>query len=216
MTIKCFIERPLLSTVINVIVVAMGILALTRLPIEKYPDIAPPTVYLWASYPGASAEAVQKSVVAPLEQAINGVDNMSYMKSSASNGSASISSIDISGSVAQGSSTGDAIRAIREVAANTLPEGYGIEFSGITREESQTGSNVVFIFLICVFFVYLIMVALYESLFIPMAVILGVPFGLMGALLFAQLFGVQNNIYLQVGLIMLIGLLCKAVISGEL
>ena len=123
-----------------------------------------------------------------------------------------IGSIDVSGSVAQGCSTGDAIRAIREVARKELPVGYGIEFGGITREESQTGSNVVIIFMICVFFVYLIMVALYESLFIPLAVILGVPFGLMGALLFAQLFGVQNNIYLQVGLIMLIGLLCKTAI----
>ena len=123
-----------------------------------------------------------------------------------------VGSIDVTGSVAQGSSTGDAIRAIREVARKELPVGYGIEFGGITREESQTGSNVIVIFLICVFFVYLIMVALYESLFIPLAVILGVPFGLMGALLFAQLFGVENNIYLQVGLIMLIGLLCKAAI----
>ena len=123
-----------------------------------------------------------------------------------------VGSIDVTGSVAQGSSTGDAIRAIREVAQKELPVGYGIEFGGITREESQTGSNVILIFLICVFFVYLFMVALYESLFIPLAVILGVPFGLMGALLFAQLFGVQNNIYLQVGLIMLIGLLCKTAI----
>lgn len=91
MNIKRFIDRPLLSIVINVMVVAVGIIALTRLPIEKFHDIAPPTVYLWASYPGASAETVQKSVVAPLEQAINGVDNMMYMTSSASNGSASIS-----------------------------------------------------------------------------------------------------------------------------
>ncbi|MCR4993794.1 MAG: efflux RND transporter permease subunit [Bacteroidales bacterium] len=123
-----------------------------------------------------------------------------------------VGSIDVTGSVAQGNSTGDAIRAIREVARKELPVGYGIEFGGITREESQTGSNVVGIFLVCIFFVYLIMVALYESLFIPLAVILGVPFGLMGALIFAQLFGVQNNIYLQVGLIMLIGLLCKTAI----
>ena len=123
-----------------------------------------------------------------------------------------ISCIGISGSVAQGNSSGDAIRAIREVAQKELPVGYGIEFGGITREESQTGSNVLFIFVICIFFVYLIMVALYESLFIPLAVILGVPFGLCGALLFAKVFGVENNIYLQVGLIMLIGLLSKTAI----
>lgn len=91
MKIKTFIDRPLLSIVINVMIVSLGVIALGRLPIEKYPDIAPPTVYLWASYPGASAEAVKKSVLAPLEQAINCVDNMTYMTSSASNGSASIS-----------------------------------------------------------------------------------------------------------------------------
>ena len=123
-----------------------------------------------------------------------------------------LSCIDLSGSVAKGRSTGDAIRAIREVAAKELPVGYGIEFGGITREESQSGSNVLIIFAICIFFVYLIMVALYESLFIPLAVILGVPFGLLGSFLFAWLFGVENNIYLQVGLIMLVGLLCKTAI----
>lgn len=76
MKIKTFIDRPLLSIVINVMIVSLGVIALGRLPIEKYPDIAPPTVYLGASYPGASAEAIKKSVLAPLEQAINGVDNM--------------------------------------------------------------------------------------------------------------------------------------------
>ena len=123
-----------------------------------------------------------------------------------------ISSISIYGSAASGSSTGNAIKAIREVAATELPVGYTVEFGGITREESQTGSNVAMIFLICIVFVYLIMVALYESLFIPLAVMLGVPFGLAGAFLFAKLFGVENNIYLQVGLLMLIGLLGKTAI----
>ncbi|MCR4852469.1 MAG: efflux RND transporter permease subunit [Prevotella sp.] len=123
-----------------------------------------------------------------------------------------ISCIDVSGSVAQGSSTGDAIRAIQEVAAKELPVGYGIEFGGITREENQTSGNIFIIFIICALFVYLIMVALYESLFIPLAVILGVPFGLLGSFLFAKIFGIENNIYLQVGLIMLIGLLSKTAI----
>ena len=123
-----------------------------------------------------------------------------------------ISCINISGSVAQGSSSGDAIRAIKEVAAKELPVGYGIEFGGITREESQTSGNIIIIIFICSIFVYLIMVALYESLFIPIGVILGVPFGLAGSFLFAKIFGVENNIYLQVGLIMLIGLLSKTAI----
>ena len=123
-----------------------------------------------------------------------------------------ISSIDITGSVARGSSTGAVIRAVREVAARELPVGYGIEFGGITREESQAGSNIVIIFIISILFVYLIMVALYESLFIPMAVILSVPFGLAGAFLMAKIAGVENNIYLQIGLLMLIGLLAKTAI----
>ena len=120
--------------------------------------------------------------------------------------------IDVSGNVAQGSSTGSAIKAIQEVAAKELPVGYSVEFSGITREESRTSGRVVIIFIISALFVYLVMVALYESLFIPLAVMLSVPFGLAGSLLFAKLFGVENNIYMQIGLIMLVGLLAKTAI----
>ena len=119
------------------------------------------------------------------------------------------SCIDVSGNVAQGGSTGSAIKAIQEVAAKELPVGYSVEFSGITREESRTSGRVVIIFIVSALFVYLVMVALYESLFIPMAVMLSVPFGLAGSLLFAKLFGVENNIYMQIGLIMLVGLLAK-------
>ena len=121
-------------------------------------------------------------------------------------------SIDVSGSVAEGSSSGRAIKAIRETAAKELPVGYSIEFGGITREESQTSGRVIFIFLICIVFAYLVMVALYESLFIPLAVMLSVPFGLAGSLLFAKLFGVENNIYMQIGMVMLVGLLSKTAI----
>ena len=119
------------------------------------------------------------------------------------------SCIDVSGNVAQGGSTGSAIKTIQEVAAKELPVGYSVEFSGITREESRTSGRVVFIFIISALFVYLVMVALYESLFIPMAVMLSVPFGLAGSLLFAKPFSVENNIYMQIGLIMLVGLLAK-------
>ena len=121
-------------------------------------------------------------------------------------------SIDVSGSVAQGSSSGRAIKAIQETAAKELPVGYSLEFGGITREESQTSSRIIFIFLICIVFAYLVMVALYESLFIPLAVMLSVPFGLAGSLLFAKLFGVENNIYMQIGMVMLVGLLSKTAI----
>jgi HAE1 family hydrophobic/amphiphilic exporter-1 len=121
-------------------------------------------------------------------------------------------SIDVSGSVAEGSSSGRAIKAIQETAAKELPVGYSIEFGGITREESQTSSRIIFIFLICIVFAYLVMVALYESIFIPLAVMLSVPFGLAGSLLFAKLFGVENNIYMQIGMVMLVGLLSKTAI----
>lgn len=123
-----------------------------------------------------------------------------------------INSISVSGSVAQGYSSGDAIRLIKELAMKELPVGYTVEFSGISREESKAGNNVIIIFALCLFFVYLIMVALYESLFIPFAVILSVPFGLAGAFILSHFIGVENNIYLQVGLIMLIGLLAKTAI----
>lgn len=123
-----------------------------------------------------------------------------------------INSISVSGSVAQGYSSGDAIRLIEELAMKELPVGYTVEFNGISREESKAGNNVIIIFALCLFFVYLIMVALYESLFIPFAVILSVPFGLAGAFILSHFIGVENNIYLQVGLIMLIGLLAKTAI----
>ena len=90
MTVKTFISRPLFSLVISVFIVLLGVISLLSLPVERYPDIAPPAIYVWASYPGASAETVHKSVVMPLEEAINGVEGMTYMTSSASNGSASI------------------------------------------------------------------------------------------------------------------------------
>ena len=121
-------------------------------------------------------------------------------------------SIAVTGTSADGYSSGDAIRAIRETAAEVLPKGYGFEFGGITREEAQTGSNTVIIFGICILLIYLILSALYESFIIPFAVILSVPCGLMGSFLFAKLMGLENNIYLQTGLIMLIGLLAKTAI----
>lgn len=122
------------------------------------------------------------------------------------------SSIAVNGSAADGYSSGDAIRAIREVADEVLPTGYGYDFGGITREEAESGNNTIIIFSICMVLIYLILCALYESLFIPLAVILSVPFGLAGSFLFAKWMGLENNIYLQTGLIMLIGLLSKTAI----
>lgn len=121
-------------------------------------------------------------------------------------------SIQVNGLPADGYSTGEAIAAIEEVAKQTLPVGYGYEFGGITREEAGSGSNTIIIFAICIIFVFLILCALYESIFVPLVVMLSVPFGLMGSFLFAKMWGLENNIYMQTGLIMLIGLLAKTAI----
>ena len=122
------------------------------------------------------------------------------------------SAIQVNGAAATGYSSGQANQAVKEVAAQVLPTGYGYEFGGMSREESNTGNTTTLVFVICVVFIYLILCALYESLFVPMAVILSVPFGLAGSFLFAKMFGLENNIYLQTGLIMLIGLLSKTAI----
>ena len=121
-------------------------------------------------------------------------------------------SIQVGGTAAEGYSSGQAINAIRETAAEVLPEGYGYEFGGMTREETSAENTTILVFVICIIFIYLILCALYESLFIPLAVILSVPFGLAGSFLFARIWGLENNIYMQTGLIMLIGLLSKTAI----
>ena len=119
-------------------------------------------------------------------------------------------SISVTGSPAPGVSSGDAIKAIEEVAAQTLPVGFGYEYSGLTREEASTGSgSTAYVFGIVLLFVYLLLSAQYESYMLPWAVILSVPFGLMGTFIFARFMGIDNNIYLQIALIMLIGLLAK-------
>ena len=118
--------------------------------------------------------------------------------------------IAVNGTPNEGYSSGDAIAAIERVAAETLPQGYGIEYSGMTREEkSSSGSATAIIFGLCLLFVYLLLSAQYESYILPMAVILSIPFGLMGTFIFAWMFDINNNIYLQIALIMLIGLLAK-------
>jgi HAE1 family hydrophobic/amphiphilic exporter-1 len=121
-------------------------------------------------------------------------------------------SIQVGGTAAEGYSSGQAIDAIREVAAEVLPEGYGYEFGGMTREEASAQNTTAMVFVLCIVFIYLILCALYESLLIPLAVILSVPFGLAGSFLFAWMWGLENNIYMQTGLIMLIGLLSKTAI----
>lgn len=122
------------------------------------------------------------------------------------------SSVEVNGMPAAGYSSGQVIAAVSRVAARTLPSGYGYEFGAMTREEASAGNGYVYIFAICIVFIYLILCALYESLLVTLAVICSVPFGLAGAFLFARLFGIENNIYMQTGVIMLIGLLAKTAI----
>ena len=111
-----------------------------------------------------------------------------------------------------GYSSGDVIKAIEETSKKVLPQGYDYEFTGTTREEAETTNNTVWIFVIVIIFIYLVLCSLYESLFTPLAVLLSVPFGLVGSCVFALMFNLENNIYMQVGLIMLIGLLSKTAI----
>ena len=119
-------------------------------------------------------------------------------------------SITVNGTPNSNYTSGEAINAIREVAAQVLPQGYSYEFSGLSREEASTAEgSTATIFILCLVFVYLILSALYESYVLPLAVVLSIPLGLMGTFVFASMFGIANNIYLKIALIMLIGLLAK-------
>ncbi len=145
--------------------------------------------------------------MAPITQFINlrkvyGPDNITRFNL--------FTSITVNGTLSAGTSSGTGIQAIEEVAAQTLPDGYSYEFSGMTREEQSTGSNTTLIvFALCLIFVYLLLSAQYESYILPLTVILSIPFGLMGSFIFAKIMGHDNNIYMQIALIMLMGLLAK-------
>ena len=121
-------------------------------------------------------------------------------------------SIAVYGESGNGHSSGEAIDAIRQTSRTSLPEGYGFEFGGMSREEAESGNTTIIVFAICLLFIFLILCALYESVTVPLAIILSVPFGLAGSFLFAKMWGIDNNIYLQIGLIMLIGLLAKTAV----
>jgi HAE1 family hydrophobic/amphiphilic exporter-1 len=118
-------------------------------------------------------------------------------------------STEISGSASPGYSSGAAIKAINEVAEKTLPRGFGIGWAGISADEVAQGNQAIYIFLICLGFVYLILAAQYESFILPLAVVLSLPVGIFGAFFLLKLFGLENNIYAQVAMVMLIGLLGK-------
>ncbi len=118
-------------------------------------------------------------------------------------------SISVIGRPKPGFSSGDAIKAVEEVAAQTLPAGYSFDYSGVSREEKSSGSQTIFIYALCIVFVFFLLAALYESYLIPLAVLFSLPVGLMGVYLFAWLMGIDNNIYMQLAVVMLIGLLAK-------
>ncbi|WP_297100510.1 efflux RND transporter permease subunit [uncultured Draconibacterium sp.] len=117
--------------------------------------------------------------------------------------------ITVNGNPNAGYSSGDAIEAVREVAADLLPTGYDYEFSGITREEINAGNQTIIIFILSLIFVYFLLAAQYESYIMPLSIIVSLPIGIAGAFIFARILGVENNIYLQISLVMLIGLLAK-------
>jgi HAE1 family hydrophobic/amphiphilic exporter-1 len=116
---------------------------------------------------------------------------------------------EVSGGAAPGYSSGEAIKAVQEVAEKTLPRGFGIDWAGISKDEVGRGNEAMYIFLICLGFVYLILAAQYESFLLPLIVILSLVAGIFGAFLFLKLFGLENNVYAQVAMVMLIGLLGK-------
>jgi HAE1 family hydrophobic/amphiphilic exporter-1 len=118
-------------------------------------------------------------------------------------------SISVNGSPNKGYGSGDAMRAISEVAAQTLPAGFGFEYSGVSREEQNASSQTIYIFILSLLFVYFLLSALYESYFLPLAVLFSLPIGLTGIFIFDTIFGIDNNIYTQISMIMLIGLLSK-------
>ena len=118
-------------------------------------------------------------------------------------------SINITGTVANGYSTGEALKAAQEVADQVLPAGYSYDYQGLTREEAKATNSTAIIFLLCFVFIYLILSAQYESYILPLSVLLSIPFGLAGCFLFTTIFGHANDIYMQISLIMLIGLLAK-------
>ncbi|WP_319591238.1 efflux RND transporter permease subunit [uncultured Draconibacterium sp.] len=117
--------------------------------------------------------------------------------------------ISVNGNPNPGYSSGDAIDAVREVAAEMLPTGYDYEFSGLTREEINAGNQTIIIFILSLIFVYFLLAAQYESYILPLSIIVSLPIGIAGSFVFARILGVENNIYLQISLVMLIGLLAK-------
>jgi HAE1 family hydrophobic/amphiphilic exporter-1 len=117
--------------------------------------------------------------------------------------------INVTATVADGYSTGEALKACQEVGAEVLPAGYTFDYQGLTRDEAKASNTTAIIFLLCFVFIYLILSAQYESYLLPLAVLLSVPFGLAGCFLFTMVFGHSNDIYMQISLIMLIGLLAK-------
>ena len=120
--------------------------------------------------------------------------------------------IRVNGTPAAGYSSGQALQAVSEVAARTLPTGYSYELSGMSREESTQGNTTAIVILISIVFIYIILSSLYESLLIPFAILLVVPFALLGSFLLSAAFGIENNIYMQTGLVMLIGMMSKTAI----
>lgn len=185
---------------LSVLIFPAGLIALRGLPISEYPEVAPPSVVVRAQYPGANPKVNAETVATPLEESINGVEGMRY------NG---YLAADVNGGPAPGFSSGQAQAAIERIAAETLPQGITFEWTELTYQEILAGNSAVLVFPLAILLVFLVLAAQYESLTLPIAIILIVPMGILAAMTGVWLTKGDNNVFTQIGLIVLVGLSAK-------
>lgn len=186
-TPNIFLRRPVLSIVISLMITLVGSLSIIALPVAQYPDLVPPTVNVTVAYPGASAETIASTALAPLEVNINGVENMLYMVSSSASGSGQ-GTINVYFSLGTDPTLG---------------------WSGSALQEKLASRDTGVVFGLALLMVFLVLAAQYESWFLPVSVLAAVPFGIFGALMTTWLRGLQNDVYFQIALITIIGLSAK-------
>jgi HAE1 family hydrophobic/amphiphilic exporter-1 len=192
-----FIERPIFANVIAIVTVVFGLVTLAQLPVAQYPQITPPTVQVTTNYPGANAEVLAQTVAAPIDQQVNGVENMIYPSSA------------ITGGAAPGVSSGQALLLMEQMAKQTLPNAMSYEWTGMSYQEKQVGGQALWVFGLAVGLVYLVLCAQYESWSTPAAVILVVPLALLGTVAAVALRRMDNNVYTQIGVVLIIALASK-------
>ena len=197
---RFFIDRPIFAGVLSVLIFLAGLIALRGLPISEYPEVAPPSVVVRAQYPAANPKVIAETVATQLEESINGVEGMRY------NG---YLAADVNGGPAPGFSSGQAQAEIERIAAETLPQGTSFEWTELTYQEILAGNSAVLAFLLAILLVFRVLAVQYESLTLPIAIILIVPMGLLAAMTGVWLTKGDNNVFTQIGLIVLVGLSAK-------